>query len=490
MNIQKLVIKNFRAIGELEITPGQVNQIVGDNNNGKTTIIKALEVAFNGSTDGSLVKNGEEAAELQVELTDGTKIRRRITRDGKQNLTVDRDGMKPTSPQSYLDILFDHAAFNPLELLDPKGRNEAILKAIDLKVDEKMLAEELKLQDPKALPPLDYSQHGLKVVDQCHKYFYQRRAEANKDADNKKKRWETYQKDLPELAPILDSDNVRKQIGLLEQNISAAKVDLTRIESTHHLAKKASERVVRYEAEMVKIDQDFEREKKEHAERVAELNAFIKEADTELKAVTEVCWARKEAGTKALDEAKRDIPGTLEDLTPLQEQIKFSEGLINQHRQTLVEIDKALAVKKQHDMVADMEKSYKEAQAFAAMLDVYVGALSGPVKKKLMAAAEMPVVGLEYRDGMFYVEGISVDNLSSSKAMQLAVAVARKLAKKTKIICIDGAELFDDSTWLAFRKEIENDGFTYFVTKVGRAFQDGSITADKVMQMTNGQVVQ
>jgi DNA repair exonuclease SbcCD ATPase subunit len=487
MNIQSLSIKNFRAITELMINPGQINQIVGDNNHGKTTVIKALEVAFNGSTDGSLVKNGEEAAELAVQLTDGTNIRRRITKEGKQTLQVERDGMKPSAPQGYLDILFDHAAFNPLELLDPKGRNEAILKAIDLKVDEATLAAELNLQDTKALPPLDYSQHGLKVVDQCHKYFYQRRAEANKDATDKKKRWETYKADLPELpAEILDAEKVRKQIGLLEKNISAAKTDLNRVENVHAVAKKAEEKVIRYEAELVKIDKDLEREQKEHADRVAELQAFIREADAELESVKKVIAARKEAGQAAIEEAKKEIPSSLPDKAPQLDQIKLSENLINQHKQTLVEIDKALAVKKQHEMVGEMEKSYQEAQAFANMLDVYVAALAGPVKKKIMAAAEMPVTGLEFRDGMFYVEGISVDNLSSSKAMKLAVAVARKLAKKTKIICVDGAELFDDSTWLAFREEIEKDGFSYFVTKVGKPFPGD----DKVIQMQDGQVIQ
>ncbi len=73
--------------------------------------------------------------------------------------------------------------------------------------------------------------------------------------------------------------------------------------------------------------------------------------------------------------------------------------------------------------------------------------------------------------------------------MVLAVSVARKLAKATKIICIDGAEALDPETWQALRTEIDADGFTYFVTKVGEAFTFGKLD-DRRIKMDHGQVLQ
>jgi energy-coupling factor transporter ATP-binding protein EcfA2 len=270
MEVVKLQIKNFLSISDMLVKPGQINQIVGANNQGKTTVIKAIEFAVKGSSDGSLVKFGEESAEVIVELADQTTIRRKLSSEGKQTVDVKKDGFKAPSPQAYLDALFEHSAFNPLDLLDPKRRNDAILASIEIKLDETRLRAELGVSD-LPMPPLDYTVHGLKVIDQAHKYFYQRRAEANKD-------------------------------------------------------------------------------------------------------------------------------------------------------------------------------------------------------------------------GGFTVDGTPVDNLSSSKVLRLAVGVARKLAKKTKLICIDGAEALDNQNFAALHQEIENDGFTYFITKVGSPFAGGP--NDTVIPMENGNYVQ
>jgi len=103
-----------------------------------------------------------------------------------------------------------------------------------------------------------------------------------------------------------------------------------------------------------------------------------------------------------------------------------------------------------------------------------------------MNRAKLPIEGLTYKDENFYLDGSTIENLSSSKAMKLAVAIARTLAGPTKLICIDGAELLDDETYEALRNEIDNDGFTYFITKVGEAFDH---PADKVVTMKQGQAV-
>ncbi len=67
--------------------------------------------------------------------------------------------------------------------------------------------------------------------------------------------------------------------------------------------------------------------------------------------------------------------------------------------------------------------------------------------------------------------------------MKLACSLARVLAKKTKVICLDGAEALDEATYAQLHAEIENDGFTYFVSKVGEAFKSET---DTVIKMSGG----
>lgn len=461
MEILKLSIKNFLSITDVEVTPGKVNQVVGGNNAGKTTVIRAIEFAAKGSADGSLVRNGADAAEVIMELSDNTTVRRRISAEGKQTVSVKRDGFLAPSPQSYLDELFEQSAFNPLDLLDPKRRVDAIMRSIDLKVDAAELAHELACLK-EDLPPLDYSQHGIKVLDQAHRYFYQRRAEANKDVAEKKKRFEVHKEGLPkETPPKLDRSEIQKQIDAIALDREKVQREITRIRGTFASAKAAQDRLDKYCAAVDAIDDDIAKQEK----------------------YLETLKARRGEGQKFVDQARAEVPENLESDATSVQKLNDLNVEAEKAKAKFAEVDRAEAVSKQSEMVAGLEREYESARVAAEILDAKVYLLSGPAKKKLMAQVEMPVQGLEYHDGTFLVGGIPVDNLSTSYALKLAVAVARKLAKKTKLICIDGCEALDEKSYEILRQEIEGDGYTYFLTVVGEGF---TAPKDRVIEMKQG----
>lgn len=461
MQIVSLKIKNFLSIGDVEIKPGSVNQIVGKNNQGKTTILKALQFLAKGASDKSVVKFGEDSAEVMVELDDQTTIRRRMSAEGRQFVKVSKGDFEMKSPQAFLDSIFDFSAFNPLELLDPKKRTEAILNSIEIKVDEARLQAELNGPLVKIpMPPLDYTQHGLKVVDQAHKYFYQRRAEANKDVAEKKARWETYSADMPK----------EEVAGQTREQIQAE------LDAANKKRSASAERL---------NDMKREEEKNTHNQiRVAKYQEALGKIDQEIAALE----ARRAEGLKFLQDAKAEVMEALQDPGPEREKYNALGIEAEKIKAKFEELKKIEAQSKQREMVGNMKKELDEAEAKAEELTKKVEALAGPVKKKLMEGVEMPVDGLEYKDGEFLVDGTPVDNLSSSRALKLALGVARKLSKKSKVICVDGAELLDAEAFSAFQAEAKDDGFTYFVTKVGDSFPvaEGS----KSFEMNAGQVVQ
>lgn len=462
MNIAKLQIKNFLSVSEVSITPGHVTQICGPNNSGKTTQLKAIEFALKGSTDGSLVKFGENEAEVIIDLSDQTQVRRRISPDGKQSVDVRRGEFKISAPQSFLDGLIDKSSFNPLELLDPKKRSDAIMASIEIEVTPEILAAELVVEI-SALPPLDYSQHGLKVLDQAHKFYYQRRAEANKDASDKRKRFETYKGDLPAKAsaPALDITKVTATIARERTAIGAAKERLQRVDKEIMDAKVISSRVSQYTIVISQIDNDL-----------AALDQRLRELRI-----------KRESAMRSKAEAEQDLPKSLPDKSEIESEIAQREGVIAHNNQSLAELDRAKAVEKQYAMVADIKTEVDVATAFAESLTSKVEALAGSVKQRFMSRSEMPIAGLQYVAGEFQVDGVPVDNLSSSRALKLAIGVARKLARKTKLICIDGAEALDQNSYEALRKEIEGDGYSYFISKVGEPFEGGH---DTVVRMNGG----
>jgi predicted ATP-dependent endonuclease of OLD family len=46
MKIQRVHIENFRSIEELDFSPGQYCVLIGENNSGKTNILRALNLAL------------------------------------------------------------------------------------------------------------------------------------------------------------------------------------------------------------------------------------------------------------------------------------------------------------------------------------------------------------------------------------------------------------------------------------------------------------
>src|SRR4051812_25908384 len=102
-NIVRARFKNVMGISHVEISPtGNITQIVGGNDNSKTTVLEALKVAFKGTTDGSIVKHGEEEAEFFIELPDGETIRRVVKSNGKQSVVVrDANDFKKNAPQDF-----------------------------------------------------------------------------------------------------------------------------------------------------------------------------------------------------------------------------------------------------------------------------------------------------------------------------------------------------------------------------------------------------
>ncbi len=49
MRLSKLIIQNFRSCRAIEVTVGSMHAIVGANNAGKSTILRALDFLFNAS---------------------------------------------------------------------------------------------------------------------------------------------------------------------------------------------------------------------------------------------------------------------------------------------------------------------------------------------------------------------------------------------------------------------------------------------------------
>lgn len=422
-----------------------------------------------GSSDSTLVRNGEESAEVIVELADETVIRRRLSSQGKQSVTVTKGEFLTRSPQEMLNGLFSASSFNPIALLDPKARHDAIMSSIDLKITADQLGKMLGVL-PETLPPLNYDKHGLTVLDEAYKFFYQRRAEANRDAEEKANRFRAFESDLkatPEVTLPMTREQVQAEGDRLNESLVATERELAMAkgyqdqitsarERYEHLGRKAAsdiEQIARLKKEIVKLEESVAEHKAQGQQIVIDAEAL-----------------------------KAKLVGT-ENLLKVRDEIKEKIGEL---RVTSSSFDLYESRKRLAEKVEAMKSEASKAKDMADSLSAKVQMISKDVKAKVMSDVEMPIAGLEYSNGEFLVNGIRVDHLSSSQAMVMAVKIARKLAKKTKVICVDGAEMLDAESFKALHDEIKDDGYTYFVSKVGDAFE----TNDNVITMQHGQVLQ
>ncbi len=73
MKIAKIIVKNFRSIKDAEITPGNFNIFVGQNNHGKTNFFEAIDWFYTGKGDIEKIRfgrAGEDEVSVEIEFSE------------------------------------------------------------------------------------------------------------------------------------------------------------------------------------------------------------------------------------------------------------------------------------------------------------------------------------------------------------------------------------------------------------------------------------
>jgi AAA domain len=136
LTIVSLEVSNVKRIRAVTIHPeGSVVILGGQNEQGKTSVLDAIEFALGGakSLPSDPIRHGAAKAYVVADLGE-LVVERVITKSGT-NLTVrNRAGEKQTSPQAILDKLCSRIAFDPLDFLreEPAKQNEILRRLVGL----------------------------------------------------------------------------------------------------------------------------------------------------------------------------------------------------------------------------------------------------------------------------------------------------------------------------------------------------------------------
>jgi len=427
MKITKITISNFLKLKDVEMNPSDANVIVGKNKQGKTSVLKAIRAAFTGDADSTAIRVGGDKAEITLELDD-LNIKRTVTQKGNYLDISNKQGMKMPAPQRYLDGILGTFSFNPIEFFEkkPAERKKYLLNALKLTITPEELAE----YTGEKLAGIDYDAHALEVVEAARKYYYDKRTVANAEKDRKKKALLDITSKIPEgfaMDPGLD-----EKVKALGDKLTEAKLNNQKIEQ---LGKDIAFMKVRIDGL-----------KKMLEEETARIEAMYKE----------------EEGMKMIDIAALDK--------------EYAELSVKASEQREAEF----TARKGDELRSELDTAIEDA----SKLDVVVKKLTKEVPAALIEKAKLPIEGLSVNGDDLLINGVSLDNLSSSEQLRVGLQVVRALNGEFKVICIDGVELLDGDSFSFFLKEVENDGYQYFVTRVtdekiphSIKIEDGAIVA-------------
>src|SRR4051812_36537064 len=182
--ITKLKITNYQGIESLALDVGEGGGIFeGANGSGKTSAIDAILAALVArGTKPENVRVGKNRSEILIDIGD-LKVRRLIRAGGGTELSViPDDGL---GSAARLAALLKPAALNPLSFFLAKAdeRERMLLDAIPMKVAPDDMRRWL---GPDA-PLLNLDRHGLQVLKDLRKFFFEKRAAAKRELADRAK---------------------------------------------------------------------------------------------------------------------------------------------------------------------------------------------------------------------------------------------------------------------------------------------------------------
>jgi DNA repair exonuclease SbcCD ATPase subunit len=536
--IKRLIIRNALGIEEKAINPGNVNIISGGNAKGKTSILEVIEKAlYNTDRRDQFVRIGAEKAYIELETDDGLKVERIVNEDGKSDVKVIKDGIPIRAPQTYLNQLFgvskerkDVFAFNPVDFMNkpPKEQSKILLSLMPITVTQKdMMAWFGKI------PPINTNMHGLLVLKELEKYWYDARHEANGAVRATEAEVEALQKQLPDnyevekwekFSTMALSDEIRKgeQINnyrkQAQELIDGHEAKKQAINNKYDLRVKEQEELRDFKVERAK--KEIEGKKQGIRDNITYLNSKIKNHEDKIQELLQLIEAEK----RSILDIQGQIKLKENDLEHFDNSILTTktESLTNEMNIAIQAIEdnrqKEISEAEERIKVADqflvdnpevdiapLEEKYREAESMKGYVEMahnlqnVINRLQDETEtaecydsfvkfcrnkpSELLKTVELPVEGLGINDdGIVTIDGLPLKNLNTAKQVTVCLDIARAYAKDNpmKLVCVDKIEHLDATAREEFFRQIEADGeYQYFVTWV----TDGEMQID-----TRGQI--
>lgn len=442
MIVKKLELVNFQVIKEFNADfDGNVYFITGDNELGKSTVLKAIGALLTGNRD-AVLKNGEskgfakmivgdDGEEYEVELK-FTKANPRGTLSIKSKTT----GMKSDNV-SMLQKIFGYTDFDAVEFSRWSETAEGRRKQIE--VVKSLLPEEVRTR----IAEIDTTVAGLKT----ERTGVNRDLKTYKSISDAAGQGLTTQ-DLKTYAKPKDITELMKEQAENAQLIEKAKTVRSALEQRKKQLEEIPERLAAakatYEKAIEEAKKAIERTEKLYKEAIAQIES--EKADYE---------ARKANAEKWLANYEENNPEKLDTA----EQLRKAE----EHNKKAANVADYLSKKKQAD----------DKKAEAEKMDSEIAELSAE-REKLISSAKLPISGLSFSDDGLVLNDVPfvAGKVSDSQIMEVAAKLIIASNPTVKVFRIARGESLGQKRLQAILDLAKKEGFQGFIESVVRGQQD------------------
>lgn len=485
MKIISLQASNFMKLVAVTITPsGNVVEITGKNGQGKSSVLRAIWIAIKGLADKENdtklsvpIRKGQETARIRIDLGDLIVTREfRLDKDGEFVTSVrveNADGSRFPSPQAMLDGLLGELCLDPLAFARMSSDNQfealrrfvpgvdfgAIDKANDTDAEKRKGINKRQKEAAAAAAGMTVSEKPpCEAVDESALVAELESAgEKNTDRATRQANREKATAKIAELRMIAGS--------AADVIVKVKNVEDRHLATFNEVARDATQQIQDMEEQIQLLQERIERARLRINDARSTMQNSIVADERAVRHAADSMHAEADALQKKLDEA-----GPLADV--------IDTALLR------VKIDAARDSNQRLSQWAADNKKRDELRKLSETLAEESKALTRGIGKRTqekddaIAAAQMPVPGLGFGDGIVTMNGLPFDQASDAERLRTSVAIAMAANPKLRVIRIRDGSLLDEDSMKILSDMCDENEFQCWIETVSSNAKTGFVLED------------